>query len=101
MITLEKENKKLTKYKPFLNEVNTKNDSKQKITAHVDVVLFFSYDIVGSTKYKALHPGSWAGEIKKAFESIKRRVNSELSEAYIWRRNYFCFKSSRKADEGF
>lgn len=85
MITLEKENKKLTKYKPFLNEVNTKNDSKQKITAHVDVVLFFSYDIVGSTKYKALHPGSWAGEIKKAFESIKRRVNSELSEAYIWR----------------
>lgn len=49
------------------------------------MVLFFSYDIVGSTKYKALHPGSWAGEIKKAFESIKRRVNSELSEAYIWR----------------
>ena len=85
MITLEKENKKLTKYKLLLNEVNTKNDSKQKITAHVDVVLFFSYDIVGSTKYKALHPGSWAGEIKKAFESIKRRVNSELSEAYIWR----------------
>lgn len=65
MITLEKENKKLTKYKLLLNEVNTKNDSKQKITAHVDVVLFFSYDIVGSTKYKALHPGSWAGEIKK------------------------------------
>lgn len=85
MITLEKESKELTKYKSLINEVNAKNDSKQRITVHVDVVLFFSYDIVGSTKYKAMHPGSWAGEIKKAFESIKRRVNSELSEAYIWR----------------
>ena len=70
MITLEKESKELTKYKSLINEVNAKNDSKQRITVHVDVVLFFSYDIVGSTKYKAMHPGSWAGEIKKPLKVL-------------------------------
>ncbi|WP_337465614.1 hypothetical protein [Megasphaera sp.] len=82
---MEKDEKRLKEFKSLVDEANNNRSDRQKIAAHVDVVLFFSYDIVGSTKYKALHPGSWAGEIKKAFESIKRRVNSELSEAYIWR----------------
>lgn len=85
MTYLEKDEKRLKEFKSLVDEANNNSSDRQKIAAHVDVVLFFSYDIVGSTKYKALHPGSWAGEIKKAFESIKRRVNSELSEAYIWR----------------
>lgn len=85
MTYLEKGEKRLKEFKSLVDEANNNSSDRQKIAAHVDVVLFFSYDIVGSTKYKALHPGSWAGEIKKAFESIKRRVNSELSEAYIWR----------------
>ena len=85
MTYLEKDEKRLKEFKSLVDEANNNRSDRQKIAAHVDVVLFFSYDIVGSTKYKALHPGSWAGEIKKAFESIKRRVNSELSEAYIWR----------------
>jgi hypothetical protein len=68
---LEKDEKRLKEFKSLVDEANNNSSDRQKIAAHVDVVLFFSYDIVGSTKYKELHPDDWAGKIKKIFEAIK------------------------------
>lgn len=85
MTNLKKDEKELKNFKFLVDKANYNSNDRQKITAHVDVVLFFSYDIVGSTKYKELHPDDWAGKIKKIFEGIKQRVNSEIKVAHIWR----------------
>lgn len=85
MTYLEKDEKRLKEFKSLVDEANNNSSDRQKIAAHVDVVLFFSYDIVGSTKYKELHPDDWAGKIKKIFEAIKQRVNTEIKIAHIWR----------------
>lgn len=69
----------ITTFKKFLDE-NTINLSQTKET----VTLFFSFDLVNSSKYK-MYSCNWVVHIKKLLKLIAKSVNNKIENSSLWR----------------
>lgn len=71
------------KGRPGLKEQRKKLDDAQASKRRV--FMFFSVDLVNSTKFKTDHPKEWAAVFMKFYELIINHVVDAISEARIWK----------------
>ena len=49
------------------------------------VYLFFSFDLVNSTQFKASHPDDWPVVVTRFYELITAELTTRLSSAIVWK----------------
>lgn len=49
------------------------------------VILFFSFDVVNSTKYKSINYYGWSYVLNKIFETLRIKVCDKIQNAELWR----------------
>lgn len=49
------------------------------------IILFFSFDVVGSTQFKALHKENWFTTFKETFNWIRDVVRKRIKSARLWK----------------
>lgn len=88
MIDMENNENILLRFQPVLDELNrnedTEENNKNTILKGEGTLLFFSFDIVGSTRFKVTSPTKWVNGLKDVFKMLQQFVDSNLP-AKIWR----------------
>lgn len=72
----------------FNIEVLEQNDTVAECgkSANVNrVILFFSFDVVNSTKYKSINYYGWSYVLNKIFEILREKVYEKMQNAELWR----------------
>jgi hypothetical protein len=49
------------------------------------VYIFFSFDLVNSTQFKASHPEDWPGVVTRFYELVMSELITRLSSAIVWK----------------
>ncbi|MBR3770656.1 MAG: hypothetical protein IKL07_00145 [Clostridium sp.] len=66
------------------NKQNTNDKGKEQGDKRW-VELFFSFDVVNSTKYKTINYFGWSKILSELFHELQRKVAGEIQGAEIWR----------------
>lgn len=68
----------LSALKEELKETETKSNEK-------DICIFFSFDLVGSTKLKTIEKDNWASIIFKFYNLIYTELRNDISQIAVWK----------------
>lgn len=63
-----------------INILNVENNSSEK-----NIYIFFSFDLVGSTKFKVEEPSSWPFIIFKFYEFIYNELKNKIPQILVWK----------------
>lgn len=71
----------------MISEIVSKVDEIKKSEGINEGTLFFlSFDLVNSTKFKALEPKKWIKKIKEFYLLVEKQINTISNEAHIWKK---------------